>query len=66
MERFFNTLKQEFVYKEKFDSLKNFIDSFKRYVNLWYNNQRPHSYNCYKTPFEVRYNITRIKKLKLA
>lgn len=66
MERFFNTLKQEFVYKEKFDSLSDFERGFKRYVNVWYNNQRPHSYNAYKSPFEKRYNITKTKRLKIA
>ena len=66
MERFFNTLKQEFIHKEKFENLNDFGDRFKRYVNLWYNCQRPHSYNDYLTPFQKRFKILRKRSLQLA
>ena len=66
MERFFNTLKQEFVYKEKFESLDDFENRFKRYVNLWYNCQRPHCYNHYLSPFEKRNNVMRKIMLRIA
>ncbi len=54
MERFYNTFKSCFYYRFTFDSVEMLDDMTKQYIN-WYNYVRPHSYNDYKTPMEVRY-----------
>ena len=54
MERFYNTFKSCFYYRYTFDSVEMLDEMTKQYIN-WYNYVRPHSYNDYLTPMEVRY-----------
>ena len=55
MERFYNTFKSCFYYRFSFDSVEMLDEMTKQYVN-WYNYVRPHSYNDYLTPMEMRFN----------
>ena len=55
MERFYNTFKNCFYYRFTFDSVEKLDEMTKEYIN-WYNYVRPHSYNNYLTPMEVRFN----------
>lgn len=55
MERFFNTFKSCFYYRFTFESIEKLDEMTKQYIN-WYNYVRPHSYNNYLTPMEVRYS----------
>ena len=55
MERFYNTLKNELIYPNHFYDEANLDEALNRYVYVWYNHVRPHSYNDWKTPFEARY-----------
>ena len=56
MERFYNTFKNCFYYRFIFDSTEvlDEMKMMKKYIN-WYNYVRPHSYNNYLTPMEVRF-----------
>lgn len=56
MERFYNTLKNELIYPNYFYDASSLDQAVKRYVYVWYNHVRPHSYNHWKTPFEARYD----------
>ncbi len=53
MERFFNTFKNCFYYRYKFESVEMLDQMTKVYIN-WYNFVRPHSHNGYLTPMEAR------------
>ena len=55
VERFYNIFKNCFYYRFIFDSVEKFDEMIKEYIN-WYNYVRPHSYNNYSTPMEVRFN----------
>ena len=55
MERFYNTFKNELIYPNSFSSAESLDEAVRRYVYVWYNHVRPHSYNGWKTPFEARY-----------
>ena len=55
MERFYNTLKNELIYPNYFYDATSLDEAVNRYVYVWYNHVRPHSYNDWKTPFEARY-----------
>ena len=55
MERFYNTLKNELIYPNHFYDAASLDEALNRYVYVWYNHVRPHSYNDWKTPFEARY-----------
>lgn len=52
MESFFNTLKQEFLYRHEFRSETEFRTKLSEYLN-YYNTERLHEYLGYKTPAEV-------------
>lgn len=54
MERFYNTFKNCFYNRFIFDSTEVLDEMMKKYIN-WYNYVRPHSYNNYLTPMEVRF-----------
>lgn len=45
MERFFNTLKNEFSYHHQFMSAKELDEGIIEYIYHWYNRERPHSHN---------------------
>lgn len=55
MERFYNTFKNCFYYRFAFESTEMLDEMTKEYIN-WYNYVRPHSYNNYLTPMEVRFS----------
>ena len=56
MERFYKSFKSEFIYLHKFEDEKQLDSAVNRYVYVWYNHIRPHSYNRGLTPFEARNN----------
>ena len=56
MERFYNTLKTEFVYQYSFETDEDLNQGIYEYIFDWYNHRRPHSYNAGKTPFEMRHS----------
>jgi putative transposase len=58
MERYFNSLKAELVNRFAFDTDKELECAISEYAYLWYNQIRPHSYNNYLTPFEVRFSLS--------
>lgn len=58
MERFFNTLKCEYLDLFRYDSLEAVREAIDEFVD-YYNNERPNAYNDDKTPFEVRYGFNR-------
>jgi putative transposase len=49
MERFFGSLKSEWVPAEGYESVHEAQQDVQRYV-MRYNNRRPHSYNDYRSP----------------
>ena len=55
MERYFNTLKNEYFNLFSFKDEKTLYDSIEWFSYIWYNHGRPHSANGYLTPFEARY-----------
>lgn len=55
MERFYRTFKRELIDQYLFYSEEQLDIAVSRYIFVWYNHLRPHSYNSYKTPFERRY-----------
>lgn len=55
MERYFNTLKNEWVNLHEYHTEEELYDSIEEFAYVWYNHVRPHSYNGYQTPFEARY-----------
>ncbi len=54
MERYFNTFKNELVYRNKYKDEESFDKAVNRYAFIWYNHIRPHTYNKGLTPFEAR------------
>lgn len=54
MERFYNTMKAELIYRYHFHTDEELSNAISEYVYVWYNQVRPHSYNDYKTPQEAR------------
>ena len=54
MERFYNTFKSNFYNITSFSNVEMMDELTMKYIN-WYNYVRPHSYNNYLTPMEVRY-----------
>ena len=55
MERFYNTFKNELIYPNNFPTARSLDKAVSRYVYVWYNHIRPHSYNGSRTPFQARY-----------
>lgn len=51
MERFYKTFKDELIYRYRFMNAKALDEAVARYVFVWYNHVRPHSYNNGMTPF---------------
>ena len=49
MESFFSNMKREELYRTKYRSEKEFRTAVKNYIQF-YNEERPHSKNKYKTP----------------
>lgn len=55
IERFYKTFKSEFVYKNNFYSIDDLDNKTDKYIHLWYNFLRPHSFNNYLSPLEKRF-----------
>jgi len=56
MERFYNTMKTEFIYQYTFEKDEDLNQGVYEYIFDWYNHRRPHTYNGGKTPFEARHS----------
>lgn len=56
MERFYNTLKNDFINQYTFETDEDLNDGTYEFIFDWYNRRRPHSYNGGKTPFEARHS----------
>ena len=54
MERFYNTMKEELIYRYNFHTDEELNRAISEYVYVWYNQVRPHSYNDYMTPIDAR------------
>lgn len=46
MERFYNTLKNEFTYHRRFKNASALDDGIREYIFRWYNSERPHMHNA--------------------
>ena len=55
MERYFNTLKNEYVNQHEFDTDEDLYAGVNEFAYVTYNHLRPHTYNDNLTPFEARY-----------
>jgi len=58
MERYYNTLKNEFLNHYSFESDDVLNEAINDYAFIWYNYQRPHTYNKKMTPVEARQAFT--------
>ena len=54
MERYFNTLKNECVNLYDFQTEEVLYQAVEEFAYVTYNHIRPHSYNGYRTPYQVR------------
>ena len=54
MERYFNSLKCEQIYNYSYSNDEELNQSIEEYAYVFYNHQRPHTYNQGLTPFEAR------------
>lgn len=54
MERYFNTLKNELICHHDYQTEQNLYKAVEEFAYTTYNHRRPHSYNNYRTPFDVR------------
>lgn len=57
MERYFNTLKNEFLNLYNFKTDESLDRAVYDFSYTWYNHVRPHSFNGGLTPFEAIYSI---------
>lgn len=55
MERYYNTLKAELLNLYRFNTAAELDRAIAEYAYGWYNQVRPHAFNDYATPFEVRF-----------
>lgn len=53
MERFYKSFKAELIYPNKFYTEEQLDKAVNKYVHVWYNHIRPHTYNDGLTPFEA-------------
>ena len=54
MERYFNTLKNEYVNLYEFKTEEALYQAVEEFAYVTYNHVRPHSYNGYHTPYQAR------------
>jgi len=54
MERYFNTLKNECVNLYDFETEESLYEMIEEFAYVHYNHVRPHSFNDYHTPYEIR------------
>ena len=57
MERFYKSFKSELIYLNKFQNEAQLNAAVNKYVYVWYNHIRPHSYNGGLTPREARISV---------
>ena len=57
MERYYNSLKEELINRYYFRTDDELYFAVQEYAYGWYNQVRPHAYNGYLTPFEMRYGF---------
>lgn len=57
IERYFNTLKNELIYLYVYDTEEELYKAIENFAYIHYNSIRPHSYNNYKTPLQIRYDL---------
>ena len=57
MERYYNSLKAELIARSHSHTDKELDCAVAEYAYLWYNQIRPHSYNNYLIPLEVRNSL---------
>ena len=55
MERYFNTLKTELLNVHEYSKEKELYKAINDFVYIWYNQNRTHTYNNHKTPYEIRF-----------
>ena len=55
MERYFNTLKNELINLKNYHSRNELFTDIEEFSYIWYNRLRPHTFNNFLTPYEVRY-----------
>ena len=55
MERYYNTFKAELINRYYFNTEEELYTAVSEYAYGWYNQIRPHSYDNYLTPFEMRF-----------
>ena len=55
MERYYNSLKEELINRYYFRTEDDLYRAISEYAYGWDNQVRPHAYNNYLTPYEVRY-----------
>ena len=55
MERYFNTLKTELLNVYEFSKENELYKAINDFAYVWYNQNRTHTYNNHKTPYEVRF-----------
>ncbi len=56
MERYYNTLKNELIYHHNYHTDEELNKAIENFVYVHYNHKRPHAYNNYKPPLEVRFS----------
>lgn len=57
MERYYNTLKAEEIYQHCYETVEDLDRAIYNFAYIWYNQIRPHSYNGYLTPHEMRFGV---------
>ncbi|TCT17129.1 integrase-like protein [Natranaerovirga pectinivora] len=53
MEIFYKSFKTELIYLNKFENEEQLDVALNRYVYVWYNHIRPHTFNGGLTPFKA-------------
>jgi transposase InsO family protein len=61
MELYYNTFKNELIKRFHFHTDKELNRAVSDYAYVWYNQIRPHSYNDYKTPDEMRFELNKFR-----
>ena len=56
MERYYNTLKNELIYHYNYHTDEELNTAIENFAYVHYNHRRPHAYNNYKPPIEVRFS----------
>ena len=57
IERYFNTLKNELIYLYEYDTEEELYKAVEDFACIHYKSIRPHNYNDYKTPLQIRYDL---------